>query len=130
MAKPIRNEKEKLLAELLAVRRSAPRKYELKLAKHLEQRIVQMKNGSYDEATLPDDKEDSTVLNEALKKNEELMRMVEESAQQYAHAKESNRLQHEKLTEIADSLHRVMEIERQMQQTNHRSPTLEPQISS
>ncbi|XP_055299827.1 uncharacterized protein LOC129567189 [Sitodiplosis mosellana] len=101
-----------LLTEVIAVRCAAKKEYERKLKKFYANRANQMQYGIFDGATkLPDIKFETSAFKENLQTNKELVQKAQINVDQYFFAKNTSQHLNDELTQVAESLQKVMEIE-------------------
>lgn len=103
-----------LLTEVITVRRAAKEEYEWKLKKYYVKRANQMQHGVFDGVELPEINLKTGALQENLQMNKVLVQKAQFNHEQYYYAAETSRHSNEKLKQVAESLQKVMEIERLM----------------
>lgn len=103
-----------LLTKVIALRRTMPKEYEIKLRKLYANRAEQMKNGIFDGNKLPEINLETEALHQNLSKNRELMGKAQHNADQYLFAKEMSQQLNDELNDMVESLQKVAEIEKTM----------------
>lgn len=107
-----------LLTEVVAVRRAASEEYEWKLKKYYVKRAKQMKNGIFNGVRLPDIKLETGALKDNLQKNRELVQKADINSEQYFFVNKACQQLNDELKHVAESLKRVAEIERIIQEND------------
>lgn len=100
----------KLLADVIAIRRAAPKEYERKLQKYYAERANDMKHGIFDGNKLPEVQLDVGNLREHLQENRELTQKANNNAQQYLCMKSGNDRLNAELKDLAETLQKAKEI--------------------
>ena len=105
-----------LLTEVTTVRCTAKKEYERKLRRFYANRANQMRHGLFDGVRLPDIKFETGACKENMQKNKELVQKAQFTADQYFFAKNTTQHLNNELTQMAESLQKVMEIEQAIRQ--------------
>lgn len=100
-----------MLTEVIAVRRAAPKEYELKLKRFFARRAKQMEQGEFDGVKLPEVKPNVGNLRENLQINQQLTDKARYSTEQYLYAKSVSERINEELNVTVETLQKVAEIE-------------------
>lgn len=100
-----------LLIEVTTVRCTAKKEYERKLRRFYANRANQMRHGIFDGVRLPEIKFETGACKENLQRNKELVQKAQITADQYFYAKNTTQHLNNELTQMAESLQKVMEIE-------------------
>lgn len=108
-------ELDKLLGQVISVRKTLPLEYELKLKNHLIQRANHMQNGIFDGVKLPTVKRNVIGLPENLQQNQKLTQQSEVTAERYLSAKSANKNSSKELNDVADTLTKFQQIQKLMQ---------------
>lgn len=103
-----------LLSQVIAVRRNSPMEYELKLHRHFQARANQMRKGIFDGMQLPEIKLEPDELKENLQMSQKIVEKAQCNAEQYMYAKEKNQHLNDELKEMAETLQKITEIEKNM----------------
>lgn len=116
-----------LLTEVTTMRCTAKKEYERKLRKFYANRANQMRHGIFDGGRLPDIKFETGASKENLQKNKELVQKAQITADQYFFAKNTTQHLNSELTQMAESLQKVMEIEQAIRNNeSHHEPMHSP----
>lgn len=105
----------KLLGQVISVRRATPVEYDLKLKKFLIQRASQMQNGIFDGVKLPEVKRRvHNSLHENLQQNRELTQQAQVNAEKYLYAKSAHKQLSKELGDVAEALKKFKQIRKTM----------------
>lgn len=108
-------ELDKLLGQVTSVRKVTPVEYELKLKNHLIERAHHMQHGIFDGVKLPRIKRNVDGLAENLHQNQKLTQQAQVTAEKFLYAKSSTDYYGKQLKDVAESLKKIQQIQRQMQ---------------
>lgn len=106
---------DKLLGQVISLRKATPHAYEIKLKNFLIQRARHMENGIFDGVKLPKDKRKVAGLAENLRQNKQLTEQVKVTAERFCHVKSSNERYTKELQDVAESLKKIHQIQKAMQ---------------
>lgn len=101
-----------LLTEVIGARQAAKKEYEWKLKKFYTNRTNQMQHGIFDDVKMPDIKFETGTFKDKLKKNAVLVHKAQNNSDQYFFAQNTHQHLNDELKEIAESLQKVMDIEK------------------
>lgn len=101
-----------LLTEVIVARQAAKKEYAWKLRKFYTKRANQMQHGIFDEVKMPEIKFETGAIKETLRKNTELVQKAQINSDQYFFAQNTYQHLNDELKQIAESLQKVMDIEK------------------
>lgn len=104
----------KLLGQVISVRRFASVEYELKLKNFLIQRANHMQHGIFDGVRLPEIRRNDDGLSEKLQQNRELTEQAQVTADKYLYAKSTNEYLRKELKDDAETLKKFQQIQKTM----------------
>lgn len=106
---------DKLLGQVISVRKAVPLEYELKLKNHLIERANHMQNGIFDGVKMPRVKRNVDGLAENVHQNHQITLQAEKTTLTFMRAKESIENHSKELKDVAESLRKIQEIQKTMQ---------------
>lgn len=104
----------KLLGQVISVRRVATVEYDLKLKNFLIQRAKQMQNGIFDGVRLPEIRRNDDGVHDKLQQNRELTEHAQVTADKFLYAKSANQYLRKELKDDAETLKKFQQIRKTM----------------